>query len=163
MQTHQDNLDLKDIVIKRMISIRNEIENPQFKQTIEKQELEKINREFDFLYGVLEKTRDETDTLFFVETKKEIESLLAQYLSDFKLQYESAKLTYKEVHKGVNYDNLRRLTKHQSFTDGYNQKLIHNLLNDIHCQYEKHLRQITVSLDVNENIETRISKFLNIY
>jgi hypothetical protein len=36
MQTHQDNLDLKDIVIKRMISIRNEIENPQFKQTIEK-------------------------------------------------------------------------------------------------------------------------------
>ncbi len=94
MQTHQDNLDLKDIVIKRMISIRNEIENPQFKQTIEKQELEKINREFDFLYGVLEKTRDETDTLFFVETKKEIESLLAQYLSDFKSDYENAKLIY---------------------------------------------------------------------
>lgn len=101
MQTHQENLNLKEIVIKRMEVIRDNIENPQFEQTIEKEELEKINREFDFLYGILEKTRDETDKVFFMETKKKIEALLAQYLSDFKSQYESAKLRYSEVHKGV--------------------------------------------------------------
>lgn len=38
-----------------------------------------------------------------------------------------------------------------------------NLLEIIHLQYDKHLVDITVALDQNENITSKIEVFLNIY